>query len=250
MEKLQMSNYDFNEQPEKKSGGLKFNPWDIMSIVVVLLTVCIAGYYLLIFMNPNQALNPLPPPTPPFQQPTATITPIQLPPTWTPTTPPFMTATDTPPPTFTMIPTETSFSLVPATKTLTPTATPKAPFSGTGNAYASTVIPHLVDLACAWQGVGGSVVDSNGSPIVGMVVRLVGTYNGDSINLTTVSGVSPDYGKSGFEFTLGTTPINSTKDLYVQLLDQAGLPLADNLYINTYSDCNKNLILVLFKKRQ
>jgi hypothetical protein len=33
------------------------------------------------------------------------------------------------------------------------------------------------------------------------------------------------------------------------LLDQAGLPLADNLYINTYSDCSKNLVLVHFKKR-
>ena len=91
--------------------------------------------------------------------------------------------------------------------------------------------------------------DASGSPIIGMVLRLVGTYDGNPVNLTTVSGVSPDYGRSGFEFTLGTVPINSTNQLYVQLLDQAGLPLADNLYINTYSDCSKNLVLVHFKKR-
>ena len=244
-----MSNYDLNEQPTRQPGRLRLNPWDILSIVVLLVTACIAGYYVLIFLNPSQPLNPFPPPTPPFQLPTATITAIQLPATWTPTNPPFMTATDTPPATFTLIPTETSFSLVPPTQTPKPSATPRAPFFGTANAYASTVIPHLTDLGCAWQGVGGSVDDASNSPIVGMVVRLVGTYNGDPINLTTVSGVSPDYGKSGFEFTLDTSPINSNKQLYVQLLDQAGLPLADNLYISTYSDCNKNLILILFKKR-
>ena len=244
-----MSNYDLNEQPTPRPGGLRINPWDILSIVVLLVTACIAGYYVLIFLNPSQPLNPFPPPTPPFQLPTATITAIQLPATWTATNPPFITATDTPPATFTLIPTETSFSLVPPTQTPKPSATPRAPFFGTANAYASTVIPHLTDLGCAWQGVGGSVDDASNSPIVGMVVRLVGTYNGDPINLTTVSGVSPDYGKSGFEFTLDTSPINSNKQLYVQLLDQAGLPLADNLYISTYNDCNKNLILILFKKR-
>ncbi len=245
-----MSNYDFDEKPAKRTSGLRLNRWDILSIIVVLITVCIAGYYALIFINPSMPFNPFPPPPTPFRLPTATITPIQLPATWTATNPALMTATDTPPPTFTLIPTTTSFSLIPPTQTPLPTATPTAPFSGSALAYASTVIPHLTDLACAWQGVGGSVDDASGSPIVGMVVRLVGTYNGNPINLTTVSGVSPDYGKSGFEFTLGTSPINSSKQLYVQLLDQAGLPLADNLYISTYTDCNKNLILVHFKKRQ
>jgi hypothetical protein len=244
-----MSNYDLNEQSTPRPGGLRINPWDILSIVVLLITACIAGYYVLIFLNPGQPMNPFPPPTAPFQLPTATITAIQLPATWTPTNPPFMTATDTPPATFTLIPTGTSFSLVPPTQTPKPSATPKAPFFGAPNPIPSKVIPHLTDLGCAWQGVGGSVDDANGSPIIGMVLRLVGTYDGNPVNLTTVSGVSPDYGRSGFEFTLGTVPINSTNQLYVQLLDQAGLPLADNLYINTYSDCSKNLVLVHFKKR-
>src|SRR5271157_5835836 len=244
-----MSNYDFDEKPAKQNSGPRLNQWDILSIIVVLITVCIAGYYALIFINPSMPFNPFPPPPTPFRLPTATITPIQLQATWTATKPPFMTATDTPPPTFTLIPTMTSFSLIPPTQTPLPTSTPTAPFSATVPQYIKSTIIHS-DLGCAWQGVGGTVVDASGSPIVGMVVRLVGTYNGNPINLTTVSGVSPDYGKSGFEFTLGTSPINSSKQLYVQLLDQAGLPLADNLYINTYSDCNKNLILVQFKKQQ
>ena len=92
--------------------------------------------------------------------------------------------------------------------------------------------------------------DQNSSPIIGIVVRLAGTLNGKSIELTTVSGISPEYGKSGFEFVLGDTPVNSHDTVYVQLLDQAGLPLSDKVYIDTSSDCKKNLVLVRFKKNR
>jgi hypothetical protein len=94
------------------------------------------------------------------------------------------------------------------------------------------------------------VDDQNGSPIIGIVVRLAGKLSGKTIELTTVSGVSPEYGKSGFEFVLGDTPVNSRETLYVQLLDQAGLPLSDKIYIDTFSDCEKNLVLVRFKKNR
>ena len=49
-----MSNYDLNEQPTRQPGRLRLNPWDILSIVVLLVTACIAGYYVLIFLNPSQ----------------------------------------------------------------------------------------------------------------------------------------------------------------------------------------------------
>jgi hypothetical protein len=49
---------------------------------------------------------------------------------------------------------------------------------------------------------------------------------------------------------LGDTPINSRDKIYVQLLDQAGLPLSDKVYIDTFSDCQKNLVLVRFKKNR
>jgi hypothetical protein len=83
-----------------------------------------------------------------------------------------------------------------------------------------------------------------------MVIRLVGTYNRKTITVTTVSGISTDYGKSGFEFVLGSVPVSSKGDLYLQLLDQAGLPLSDNVYLDTFNDCKKNLVLVRFKKNR
>lgn len=93
-------------------------------------------------------------------------------------------------------------------------------------------------------------MDANNSDIVGMVVRIVGTYNGKNINMTTVSGVNPDYGRSGFEFVLSSSPISTRDQLYMQLLDQAGKPLSDNVYLDTFDDCEKNLVLVRFKKNR
>lgn len=247
-----MSNYDLNEQPAKRATGSRLNPWDILSIVVVLITVCIAGYFVLIFINPNIPLNPFPPPPTPFLLPTATITPIQLPATWTATNPPFMTATDTPPPTFTLIPTETPFSLVPPTQTPKPTSTPKAPFSATVTYITSTIIHP--DFGCNWLGIGGTVTDSSGADMFFQEIALGGTLNGQSATTVTVSGGVPAYGRSGFEFDLGnilhlsTLPLASTGTLFVRVQDQAGLPLSNNIYINTYSDCNKNLVLIRFKK--
>lgn len=251
-----MSNYDFNEQPAGKTGGSQPSPWDLLSIAVLLITVCIIGYFVLIFINPNMPLNPFPPLPTPFQFPTATITPIQLPPTWTATSPSLMTATDTPPSTFTPIPTQTSFSLVPPTKTFTPTATPKAPFYATVQPISSTII--YPDLGCNFFGIGGTITDASGADIFFQQIVLAGSLNGQNVppSTLTVSGVVPAYGRSGFEFNLGTllhlttVPVASTGTLYLYVQDQSGLPLSDNVYINTYNDCSKNLVIVHFKKRQ
>ncbi|MBI1793506.1 MAG: hypothetical protein HYR70_04880 [Chloroflexi bacterium] len=243
-----MDNFDFKDEQPVKRPGSQFSLWDMLSILVLIITLFIGGYFALIFINPNTPLNPLPPASV-FGPPTATIGPIQLQPTWTATT--FSTTpTGTLAPLITIAPSNTPVLLVPPTRTPQPTNTPKAPFSSSLNTIESVIIPHLIDQGCNWQGVGGTVDDANNSPIVGMVVRIVGTLGGKIINVTTVSGVSPDYGKSGFEFVLGTAPVASSKTLYVQLLDQAGLPLADNVYITTYNDCKKNLTLIRFKKNR
>lgn len=254
-----MSEFNFDE-PKPKSSRRSFSMpsfglWDILTIVVLLLTVCVGAYFLTIFFNPGSTLNPLKPSY--LKTPPATITPIQLEPTWTPTPTVFLSPTATLLPSITPQATTTPANFVPATdtpvptKTPTPTRTPKAPFSASSvNAIESVLIPHLLDAGCDWQGIGGTVDDQNGSPIIGIVVRMAGTYDDKSIELTTVSGISQEYGKSGFEFVLGDTLVNSRDKLYVQLLDQAGLPLSDKIDIDTYDDCKKNLVLVRFKKNR
>ena len=221
--------------------------WDILAILVLILTACIAGYFVMIFLNPDSSFNILPPGG--FGRlPTETPTPIQLEPTWTASPTLQLTPSNTPRPTFTPFFTNTPFSLVPPTKTPKPTSTPKAPFSATTQQVESTVIHP--DLACNWAGIGGTVVDSNGSHIVGTVVVLRGTLNGSTIEQQTVTGINKEYGQSGFEFVLGSAPIETNKTLYVQLVDLQNIPLSDPVYITTSSDCSKNLVLVRFKKNR
>ncbi|MFL7869779.1 MAG: hypothetical protein AB8I58_13180 [Anaerolineales bacterium] len=252
-----MSEFNFDE-PEPKPSGFSmptFGIWDIFTIIVLLITVCLGVYFVMVFLTPGSSLNPLKPAS--FRTPTATITPLQMEPTWTPTPTVFLSPTATLLPSITPPATATPANLIPATdtpvptNTLTFTPTPKAPFSAASvNAIESVLIPHLAGASCNWQGVGGTVDDQNSSPIIGIVVRLAGKLDGKTIELTTVSGVSPEYGKSGFEFVLGDTPVDSRDTLYVQLLDQAGLPLSDKVNIDTFSDCDKNLVLVRFKKNR
>ena len=240
-----MNDFDFDDKPAKRPGP-QLTIWDLLSVLVLLVTLGIGSFFVFVFVNPTTALNPLQPRFPtPFLFPTGTITPIQPPATWTPT---FFSVTDTPTlaPTITLQPSATSFSLVPPTATPSPTSTPKPAYSVNITAIQSTIIHP--ESSCTWFGVGGTVVDASNAPMVSLTLRLVGTLNGNPINKLTVSGTALDYGQSGFEFLLATPPVASDKLLTLQLLDQAGLPLAQNVYLVTYNDCKKNLILVRFKK--
>lgn len=227
--------------------------WDLLSILVLILTMCLVGYFAVVFINPASSLNFLPPGAGPFGQvvPSATVTPLQLQPTWTASPTLQLTPSNTPRPTFTPLPTNTPFSLIPPTRTSRPSATPttaRAPFSGSFSQVESTIIHP--ELACNWAGIGGTVVDANGSHVIGTVVVLRGTLNGSRIEQQTVSGINKEYGPSGFEFVLGTAPVASNDTLSVQLVDQQSLPLSDPLQITTSTDCSENLVLVRFRRNR
>lgn len=241
--------FDFDGAQSRRT-STPMHIWDILSVIVILLTLCLVGYFAAIFVNPNSRLNFLPPGAPPLGNalPTATATPRQLQPTWTSSPTIESSPTTTPRPTFTAIFTNTPFSLVPPTKTAQPTKTPKAPFSGSAQQVESTVVHP--ELACNWAGIGGTVVDANNSPVIGTVVVLRGTLNGSTIEQQTVSGINKEYGPSGFEFVLGTAPVESKKTLYVQLVDQQNIPLSDPVQIDTSTDCSKNLVMVRFKRNR
>jgi hypothetical protein len=243
---MSRDNYSYEEAPTPKKSA-KLEMWDMLSIVTLILTLCVGVYFVSIFLFPQSALNPLKPN--PFDvnaPPTPTITQIQLDATWTVAPSQVATETQTLLPTYTLEPSATPFSMITPTVTFTPTAMPKAPFSAVISYTASTGMHP--DLVCNWQGIGGMVLGANNADMFGMVVTLNGFYNGKSKSLQTVSGAAPIYGRSGFEFFLGTEPIASKGELYLQLLDQAALPLSDRVYMDTFTDCSKNLVVVRFKK--
>ena len=238
--------FNFDGKPSRSRGfAAPTNTWDVLSILVLFITACLVLYFGFVFLNPNSGLNLLPP-SGRSQFPTSTPTFIQLEPTWTASATLFVTPTNTLRPTFTPLPTNTPFSLVPPTRTPRPTNTPKAPFTASMSNVESTIIHP--ELACNWAGIGGTVVDNNNSQVIGTVVVLRGSLDGKQIEQQTVSGINKEYGQSGFEFVLGNAPVATNKTLYVQLVDQSNLPLSDPIYVTTSTDCSKNLVLVRFKK--
>lgn len=220
-------NFDFDGRQKAVSQRASWKIWDLLSILVIVVTTCISLYFLFIFMNPNSSLNLFPPSPPRPVNSGLTFPPVQSSSNWTASPTIGVTSTQSP----------------------GPTSMPKMPFSASSvTAVRSTLIPHLQDLECEWFGIGGIVEDLNRDPIVGVAVRLAGTVSGHRIELTTLSGVSPDYGKAGFEFMLGNVPLASNNEMYIQLLDAEGLPLSEKVFLTTSTDCQMNLILVRFRK--
>ncbi len=224
--------------------------WDILSIGVLVLTACIVGYFVLIFFDPNSSLNVLPPTGPLANTPTNSPAPIKLEPTWTASPTLELTPTRTLIPTWTPIFTSTPFSLVPATRTPKPSATPKAPFTAISIQQVESTLIHPEIPCGSWAGVGGTVVDANNSPVIGFAVVLRGSLNGNLVDQLTVTGINKEYGPSGFEFKIADAPVASNKTLSIQLLDQSGIPLSDAVKFSTSAECSKNLVIVRFKKNQ
>ena len=103
-------------------------------------------------------------------------------------------------------------------------------------------------LDCSWQVIAGQVWDLQGDPIPGLTLHLFGEIDGTHIDQVRVSGTAPAYGDSGFEFALEGLVADSQGSLSIQLEDTNGLPLSHPYTIETYNDCQRNLILVNFKK--
>jgi hypothetical protein len=224
--------------------------WNVLTSLVVLSTFGLIGYFLILFANPQGALNPFPPPTMPVLAvlPDGTTAAPDLPSSRTPTTQP----TKTPRPTETQKPTVPAASPT-ATFAQAPTFAPgdggDYPYAIQGEpaAMANTVF-HPGDT-CNWQGVAGTVVDLQGKPVVGVEVRLLGYYNGRAVDMTTLTGgASAWYGESGYEFVLGDKPIGTNDTLALQLVDQAMMPISSRVVFDTFADCDRNLVLINFKQ--
>ncbi len=218
-----MDEFDFKE--EKTSGSkFKFSSalLNLGSLIALISSLCVGGYFTQIFLNPQSGLNPLPPATtaaPEF--PTATLL-------------------------FTDTPTLT------ATVTLEPpTATPEPVISfdiqdGSPAALDSSVFHP--ELECNFMGVAGQAFGLDDAPITGMRVRITGTLNGETVNKTGLTGAATQYGSGAYyEIQLGNTPVASDNTLQIVLLNEQGQPVSTATAFATYASCQQNLILINFK---
>lgn len=225
--------------------GMLFDAFSLLllvGIVMVIVTV------VLIARDPFSPLNPYPPntPIPTLFIPSATPTPtdpVVLPGTWTPT------VTSTPTQTLTPSPTETFAS--------TDTGTPGSPTPTVPNtaynyllratpSYLAGDIMHPDDGCKLW--VAGQAFDMKGSPVIGITVQMGGSLNRKSVYLLSLTGTALQYGPGGYEFELAPEPLASNETVWIQLLNQEMVPISERVFINTFADCEKNLILVNFKQ--
>ena len=153
----------------------------------------------------------------------------------TPKPSPTLTATITPTPTQT------------ATSTPTPTEKPM-PYvlRGTPQAYPNKMLHPQYDCEQFFF-IGGEVLDLREDGVLGLTVKLGGSYGGDPVDLASQSGDVPLYGQSGFEFVIKNKQIVEN-NLYIQLMDEHGEPLSAKNYLPVTSSCESNLIIVNFKQ--
>ena len=109
----------------------------------------------------------------------------------------------------------------------------------------------LDERGCSHMGIGGTVYDASGAPIVGLAVRIGGQQASAPVGpLDTLTGSAADrFGLGGYYFELSDTPTASDNTLWVQLLDNSsGLPLSAQVFLTTFTTCDQNLILVNWKQ--
>jgi hypothetical protein len=248
------SSYDIVEAKKSPStsGGSDLI-WNILTLLVLLAALICGLVMLNIFINPNAGLNPFPPPTMPqrVSPPTATVTPrFVIEATWTMEPTPEPSLTPTPKPTSTVFLTEAPSGPSTETPTASPTLKP-GQFNFVVQQGSPQAIPNVIrnEAGCNWMGVAGQAFSLNKSPVVGLFIQLGGTLNGQLFEtLLSMTGTAIEYGQGGYEFVISDKPLASSKTLWVQLLDQSNLPLSDKIYFDTFSECEKNLILINFSQ--
>ena len=155
------------------------------------------------------------------------------------------TATETPQavvePTHTTVPTD-----VPA-----PTEQPRSmPFvlRGTPEGYPNALLHPQYDCE-EYLFIGGEVWDLREAPVLGLIVRLTGTYGGGLVDFRSESGDVELYGQSGFEFVMENKQI-AEDNLTIQLFDQNNQPLSAPVKLKITGQCDANLIIVNYKQVQ
>lgn len=230
-------------------GAAVFN---LLTALLLLSVACVVVGFLVIYNNPNSWLNPFPPATLPaaLALPSPTPTTLgELPPSWTPTVTQEATATPTPRPSATLPPTATDILQSPG-EAGTPTSTPLP----AGRAFlvdnGPLAIQNIVNSAqgCNWMGVTGQVRDADGNPIYGQQVQIGGSLAGRMVDQLTLTGLSAANGPGFYQFTLAEETIDSGGTLWIQLLNQSGVPKSDKVFFPTYDDCQRNQIVIDFKE--
>lgn len=226
--------------------------WNVLTVLVWLGIAFTVMAIISMINNPQTLPNPFQPVQPtlasmvvlptmtPSPEPTQTLDPGQVTATLTETpTPVPPTATYTPSPTFTETatpgpsPTPTIYSIYPFI------------LRGDIKTIAGSTFPEH-DTCKLW--VAGQAYDLQNAPMVGITLMLGGSLDRKTLYQLSLTGTALQYGPAGYEFTVADKPVKSSQTVWVQLFDQAMIPLSARIYFDTTDDCNQNLILINFRQ--
>ena len=233
-----------------------------LTLTFLILTVLVLVCYLTIFLIPTLPLNPFPPYSVAVATFAPTITPQPThPATYTPTSTstPTNTPTATPTATPTFTPSSTSQSRTSGTRTSTPrgfvepsrtptpTITPTAGPTQSPFNYTAEVLYQRAQLyGTNWSGIAGLIFGLDLKHQPGIGVQAWGDDPLGPNGRLLPSGTAPQYGPSGWEFTLGDKPISGNYN--VQLLGPTGEPLSPVVQIELAGDPRANLAYIIFRQ--
>jgi hypothetical protein len=220
--------------------------FNLVSLAFMVASVGVVVVTVMLIQNPTAPFNPFPPPPP---EPTPTLFLLdsgggtgEVPTTGTsapastdanvPTSTPAVIATNTPRPT--VLATATGLTPLPgATNTVT-----VFPFTLQDEAVTYTQNPN--DQECEWLSIAGQVFDLNGDPLPGLPVQVTG----EDFEQIEFTGTALQFGPSGYEVQVNTTPIEA--EFVVRLLNTTGQQLSDPIVVRTLSSCERNVAVVNF----
>ena len=232
------------ERPAREQRGELV--WNVLSVLVMLSMAGLLIAFLQIYSNPASQINPFPPPTQValLVVPTGTITLIPSPVTPSPQPSATVAFSETP----TLTPTQTEIPTETPTLGPSPTSTINSayPFILDTTSIISGDVFHAGEGCKLW--VAGQALDLQRAPMVGITVMLGGNLNGGTLYQLSLTGTALQYGPAGYEFTVADLPAESSRAVWVMLLDQSGSPLSNRTYFDTFEDCGKNSILVNFRR--
>lgn len=103
-------------------------------------------------------------------------------------------------------------------------------------------------LGCDKLIIAGQVWNLQDAPVKGLRLHLTGEWGGFIVDSFATTGSAANYGESGYEFTLENLLLSSDETVFIQLFDANENPLSHPYPIQTFDDCQKNLILINFKQ--
>jgi hypothetical protein len=237
-----MARSDYSGDSQKVSNSSSGCALKFGTLVFILGTICLLVFFVYTYIAPNNPYNPFPPVSENAEAAPATLaflpshTPILIPTTTATITPEFPTSTVTPLPP----PTEAVITI------LAPSMVPESSLHFVAQSGTPVYTGH--PRGCDGIYLSGNVIDRDGNPLPGLVVKAAGLIGETPIvPEPSTSGSHPEFSPSGWEIKLSDTLGDSSGTIFVALFSpDSDDPISDLVFVDTFDDCNRNMIMVNF----